>query len=394
MKKVIAIALTAVMLVVLAVSASAIQEHAEGKTTNFWRDDKTNVPHSFDTLFVDGVSQMDLKWAVDGSAAKVVNDHPLVVGENVQKTIAFRGWVGISQDKYAGVTVSEVGYYTNDSEASYKKSGNLIDAEDAVKAAGGEFRFESLEINVEGLTAPTLFTIVVKGSDGKLYPFGEFSVNGDFTGAETPAETDAEAEKPATVTAALSVDAAKLYELFTTSNGVNTLEAELKDGYVAFIPGGDDPFFGFAEPLNPGVDAKYAVVKYRLTSEGERTIDFYVKIAEPHARAAVETDGQWHYVIVDLSSTFPEDMATLWDGTVARLDPLSGNGISGTEIDIASIDFFTSEADANAFANGSAQPSQPSEPTNPSTADASVIAIAAVAVVALAGVVVAKKVGK
>ena len=47
MKKIIALVLTAVMLVALAVSASAIQDHADGKTTNFWRDDKTNVAHSF-----------------------------------------------------------------------------------------------------------------------------------------------------------------------------------------------------------------------------------------------------------------------------------------------------------------------------------------------------------
>ncbi len=390
MKKIIALVLTAVMLVALAVSASAIQDHADGKTTNFWRDDKTNVAHSFDTLFVDGVSQMDLKWATDGSAAKVVTDNPLTVGQNVNEKVAFRGWAGMNQTNHAGVTVAEVGYYTNDKPASYKQSGNLIDAEDAVKAAGGEYRFENLEISVAGLTAPTLFTIVVKGSDGNLYPFGEFSVNGDFT--EAPADEEPAAEQPATVKAALSVSAEKLYELFTTSSGVNTLEAELKDGYVAFTCGGDDPFFGFAEPLNPGVDAKYAVVKYKLTSEGERTIDFYLKIAEPHAREAVETDGEWHFVVVDLTVPFPDNMDTLWDGTVARLDPLSGNGIAGTEIDIASIDFFTSEADANAFADGTAQAEQPSQPTNPKTADAAVIAIAAVAVIALAGVVVAKKV--
>ncbi|MBR6920979.1 MAG: hypothetical protein IKH51_02175 [Clostridia bacterium] len=388
MKKIIALVLTAVMLVALAVSASAIQDHADGKTTNFWRDDKTNVAHSFDTLFVDGVSQMDLKWATDGGAAKVVTDNPLTVGQNVNEKVAFRGWAGMNQTNHEGVTVAEVGYYTNDNPASYKQSGNLIDAEDAVKAAGGEYRFENLEISVAGLTAPTLFTIVVKGSDGNLYPFGEFSVNGDFTGASE----EQPAEQPATVKAALSVSAEKLYELFTTSSGVNTLEAELKDGYVAFTCGGDDPFFGFAEPLNPGVDAKYAVVKYKLTSEGERTIDFYLKIAEPHAREAVETDGEWHFVVVDLTVPFPDNMDTLWDGTVARLDPLSGNGIAGTEIDIASIDFFTSEADANAFADGTAQAEQPSQPTNPKTADAAVIAIAAVAVIALAGVIVAKKV--
>ena len=83
-------------------------------------------------------------------------------------------------------------------------------------------------------------------------------------------------------------------------------------------------------------------------------------------------------------------MDTIWDGTIARLDPLSGNGITSTSIDIASIEFFASEADAQAAAGG--ESSQGGETTPPPTADAAVIAVAAVACIALAGVVVAKKV--
>ncbi len=187
--------------------------------------------------------------------------------------------------------------------------------------------------------------------------------------------------------AALSLNADDIYALFEGNTGVNTVTAEKKDGYVTFTAGGEDPFFAFAQPLNPGTDAKYAVVKYRYEGEGDRTIDFYLQIAEPHARAAIETDGEWHYVIIDCTVPFPENMDTLWDGTIARLDPLSGNGITDTSIDIASIEFYTSEADAQAAANGSS-----TQPSNPGTADASVIAIAAVACVALAGVVIAKKV--
>ena len=178
--------------------------------------------------------------------------------------------------------------------------------------------------------------------------------------------------------------------MFEGNTGVNTVTAEKKDGYVTFTADGDDPFFAFAEPLNPGAEAKYAVVKYRYEGEGERTIDFYLQIAEPHARAAIETDGEWHYVIIDCSAPYPENMDTLWDGTIARLDPLSGNGITGTSIDIASIEFFASEADAQAAASG--ESSQGGETTPPPTADAAVIAVAAVACIALAGVVVAKKV--
>ena len=120
--------------------------------------------------------------------------------------------------------------------------------------------------------------------------------------------------------AALSLNADDIYALFEGNSGANTVTAEKKDGYVSFTAEGEDPFFGFAEPLNPGADAKYAAIKYRYEGEGERTLDLYLKIAEPHARAAIETDGEWHYAIIDCSVPYPENADTLWDGTVARLD--------------------------------------------------------------------------
>ncbi len=187
---------------------------------------------------------------------------------------------------------------------------------------------------------------------------------------------------PAASKAVLSLDAAKLGDLWDNNTGANTVDATKGDGFVTFTASGDDPFFAFAEPLNPGVDAKYAVVKYRTSGEGVGTLDFYLQIAEPHAQSdKLVTDGEWHYVVVDLSKPFPDNMDTIWDGTIARFDPMSGS-VNGASIDIASIEFFTSEADALASTDAS----------NPGTADASVIAIAAVACIALAGVAVAKKV--
>ena len=186
----------------------------------------------------------------------------------------------------------------------------------------------------------------------------------------------------------LRVDADKLYELFENNTGANTVSAEKKDGYVTFTAAGDDPFFGFPEPLNPGVDAKYAVVKYRTSDEGVNTIDFYLKIAEPHAQSeGIVRDGEWHFVVMDLSKPFPESMDTLWDGTIARFDPMTGS-VTGKSIDIAYFEFYTSEADAQAATRDAA----PAEPSNPGSGDAAIIAIAAVGCVALAGVVVAKKV--
>ncbi len=192
----------------------------------------------------------------------------------------------------------------------------------------------------------------------------------------------------ASASAALRVDADKLYELFENNTGANTVTAEKKDGYVTFTASGDDPFFAFPEPLNPGVDAKYAVVKYRTGDEGVNTIDFYLKIAEPHAQSAGLTrDGEWHFVVVDLSKPFPESMDSIWDGTIARLDPMTGS-VNGKSIDIAFIEFYASEAEANEAASEGA----PEEPSNPGSGDAAIIAIAAVGCIALAGAVVAKKV--
>ena len=341
MKKILAIAIVVVMTVALCLGVSAINNPDD--TTVVWMNkDQFNI--SWDTLYINGQSHMDLGWGADGSAGAKLAEHQPLSAADID-TFTIRGWAGLKDGK-----VATWGYKVNEGKAVYDESFTKP-TEDAVIGAGGDSRFE-IVVPVGKTSSPTLITAVAKGEDGNVYDFIEFSLNGQYTGKT-------EEQKPVSK-AALSLNADDIYSLFETTTGANTVTAEKKDGYVAFIPGGDDPFFGFAEPLNPGVDAKYAVVKYRLTSEGERTIDFYVKIAEPHARAAVVTDGEWHYVIVDLSSTFPENMDTLWDGTVARLDPLSGEGITGTEIDIASIDFFTSEADANAFASGTAA-SEPSQ---------------------------------
>ncbi|MBO4423318.1 MAG: hypothetical protein J5879_07750 [Clostridia bacterium] len=192
MKKFLALSIVFAMMIALCVSTNAVVHNPED-TTVFWRDDKTNVKHSFDTVYIDGVSQMDLGWGGDGGAHKMITNHPLTVGDNVTSTIALRGWAGMNNETYPGVTISEFGYYLNEDESTYVQSGVANAAEQPVVDAGGEFRFENLSIDVSGLTDPTLITIVVKGTDGNLYPFGEFSINGAYTAAETePEETQPE----------------------------------------------------------------------------------------------------------------------------------------------------------------------------------------------------------
>ena len=118
-----------------------------------------------------------------------------------------------------------------------------------------------------------------------------------------------------------------------------------------------------------------------------KSIDFYLQVAEPHARGEeVIADGEWHYTILNLETPFPDNMTTLWNGTIARFDVMNGSAevsVEGAKLDVAEIAFFASEADAVAYTKG---------PSNPGSGDAAIIAIAAVGCIALAGVVVAKKV--
>ena len=376
MKKILAIAIVAVMAVALCLGASAI--HNEEDTTSVWFN-KDEFKYSWDTIYINGQSHMDLGWGADGGAPGKLAEHQPLSGADID-TFTIRGWAGLIDG-----TVAEWGYKVNEGTPVFNADFTKP-TEDAVIGAGGDSRFE-IVVPVNKATAPTLITACAKDENGNVYDFIEFSLNGQYTGApqgggETPATSESKA--------ALSLSADDIYALFEGNTAANTVTAEKKDGYVTFTAGGEDPFFAFAQPLNPGADAKYAVVKYRYEGEGDRTIDFYLQIAEPHARAAIETDGEWHYVIIDCSVPFPETMDTLWDGTIARFDPLSGNGITDTSIDIASIEFFASEADAQAAASEGGQ--QGGNDDNPTTADAAIIAVAAVACLALAGVVVAKKV--
>ncbi len=382
MKKVLAIVIAVAMLAMLALTASAMHDHSD-TTTNFWRDDKTNVKHSFDTVFVDGKSQVELKWAVDGSAAKVVTDNPMTVGENVNETIAFRGWVGIAQDTHPDVKVAEVGYYLNENKSTYVKTGELVNAEQAVLDLGGEFRFEGLTINVAGKTEPTLITIAVKGTDGNLYDFGEFSINGNYTSSgEAPATeeptTDAPAtEAPAKVEKTLTVDLSN-----ATGSGV---DVQITDGkIVATTTEKTDPWISI--PLD-NIDTsvyKSFIVKYSATAEiGSNNT--YLMDTEKNPGYSPE-QGTWT----------PNGMAGTGDGAVHEKEYkisdfalMEGTTLTGVRLTACGTVDGVYTIESITFVGEGAAPAE-----NPKTADASVIAIAAVAAIALAGVVVAKKVSK
>ena len=386
MKKIIAFVLVAVM---LAITANAVIRN-DGHTTDFWRDDKTNVKHSFDTVFVDGVSQMDLKWGVDGSAGKIVTDNPLTVGENVNSTIAFRGWVGINQDTYAGVTVAEVGYYFNENPSSYVKSGDLIAAEDAVVAAGGEYRFENLSINVAGRTAPTLITITVKGSDGNLYDFGEFSINGQYT--EAPADEPEVTEAPVVTSPDQWINGSDPGENYTTGWWFHPVgEPDERFFTVNFTADGYfSGLHGFYFCSNTDNGASQATMSVQLIQNGSVLVE----------KDMVCNGDAWHDV--DFGKSFPAGDYSI------KLSCKAGSGVENDcwcvvgacagNADVTIDTNINGPADATLLPcmmliGGSSSGASSGTTTKPpKTADAAVVAVAAVAVLALAGVVVAKKV--
>ncbi|MBO4326454.1 MAG: LPXTG cell wall anchor domain-containing protein [Clostridia bacterium] len=135
---------------------------------------------------------------------------------------------------------------------------------------------------------------------------------------------------------------------------VATLKEEDGVRFVNFdVAGNADPWLKFITPLEVGADNKYAVVKYRTSSTAVASIDFYLQIAEPHSQnTGVVADGAWHNLVCNLETPFPDSMATLWSGSIARFDMMNGSG-SNWAIDIAWIAFFDNEADANAFTGAS-----------------------------------------
>ena len=179
MKKILAVALAAIMMVALVVVASAI--HNPEDTTTVWMN-KDEFKMSWDTIFINGQSHMALGWGDDGSAAgKLEANQPLNAADI--ETFTIRGWAGLIDG-----TVAVWGYKINEGAPVFDESFTKP-TEDPVIAAGGDSRFE-IVVPVNKPTAPTLITAVAKDEAGNVYDFIEFSLNGQYEGA--PAEQPGE----------------------------------------------------------------------------------------------------------------------------------------------------------------------------------------------------------
>ena len=143
-------------------------------------------------------------------------------------------------------------------------------------------------------------------------------------------------------------------DLDTSSNPTVQTTLDEEDGveFVNFtVANNNDPWLTFSTPLDIGEANKYAAVKYRTTSAGVTSIDFYIAIDEPHALArGIITDGEWHYAYAEMDEGGASNKWT-GNGTLARFDMMAGTD-SNWSIDIAEIAFFASEADAKAYGEG------------------------------------------
>ena len=194
MKKILAIAIVVVMTVALCLTASAIH-NAEDTTAVWMNKDQFNI--SWDTLYVNGVSHMDLGWGADGSANGKLADHQPLSGADID-TFTIRGWAGLKDGK-----VAVWGYRVNEGTAVFDETFTKP-TEDAVIGAGGDSRFE-IVVPVNKATAPTLITAVAKDEAGNEYDFIEFSLNGQYTAA--PDQPD-QPDNPGTADAAVIAIAA------------------------------------------------------------------------------------------------------------------------------------------------------------------------------------------
>lgn len=367
MKKILAVVIVAVLALALCLGASAI--HNEEDTTSVWFNND-EFKYSWDTIYINGQSHMDLGWGADGAAAVKLAEHQPLSGADID-TFTIRGWAGLIDG-----TVAEWGYKVNEGTPVFNADFTKP-TEDAVIGAGGDSRFE-IVVPVNKATAPTLITACAKDENGTVYDFIEFSLNGQYTGAPASGGDDT----PATAAKILKVD----LQAEATSGGV---EAEVVDGKLVCTTGEtNDPWVSIPVEVDTSV-YKFFTVTYKCDKEiGSNNT--YLKTTgyigagdggdwEPHGMNGT-ADGELHSVTYNIAEGFP----TFVDQTITGIR-LTCCAEEGGVFTVESIVF--SDVENPGEQQGGEQPG-----TNPGTADASVIAIAAVACIALAGVVVAKKV--
>lgn len=133
-------------------------------------------------------------------------------------------------------------------------------------------------------------------------------------------------------------------------NDVSSYAAEREFGidYVRFVASGIDPYFFFQPYKNPGVSRPWVLMLYRTDSSD--IVNMTIRNGTIYGEYVIypQKDGGWHFAVADLSSITGE---YAWDGRISRLDVMNFGAVSaGSYIDIASLKFFATEAEARAAA--------------------------------------------
>ncbi len=154
---------------------------------------------------------------------------------------------------------------------------------------------------------------------------------------------------------------------------VSAMAETIEFDYARFTASGNDPYATIEFGAIDRSVTKWAVIKYRTITEKDSTGvairgQLYAKAAEPHCLITWNHSQQWETVILDLTTTFdngatPEIWTTTTD-TTFRFDMMESNRDAvandsadpaeieaGSQIDIAYIAFYNSEADAKAETN-------------------------------------------
>ena len=154
---------------------------------------------------------------------------------------------------------------------------------------------------------------------------------------------------------------------------VSAMAETIEFDYARFTATGNDPNGTYDFGAIDRTVTKWAAIKYRTVTEKDSTGvqirgQLYAKAAEPHCLITWNHSQQWETVILDLTTTFdngatPEIWTTTTD-TTFRFDMMESNRDAvandsadpavieaGSQIDIAYIAFYNSEADAKAGTN-------------------------------------------
>ena len=232
-----------VLAVILAILPAAAVHYDDYDTTKVWLN-RDVFAMAFDRISLDGprglMSQMDLFGVGDGSAARVINEHPIYLTD--ETAIICSGWTGIISGE--AVTV-QYGYKVNEGEPVFSNAFKRDHVEQAVYNAGGDSRYD-ITVPVQNTGEPILITLVSNGSDGVVRDILEFSVNGEYVSKNSKRISPAErvfkeieqGKLNVVITGGTDYNPVVRGSEFTVSvNLVNVISVNSAELYIRYDPG-------------------------------------------------------------------------------------------------------------------------------------------------------------